>query len=473
MQRGPRTLQAHIPSVLAFILPGMAGILLAGLTACGGGPIDDNPIDGPVTWHQHIAPIIVENCGSCHTAGGIAPFAIDSYESAMTYSSLAIYAIDNNIMPPWGAHDTDECQPLRPFKGDTRLSDEEKQLVRAWIDQGHPLGDPDSAAPLPPPPQLAIDDPDFDLPFQQPYTIDGNTDDFQCFVLNPGNTDKLWITGLQLEPDNKLVDHHGLIFLDLDGVSEQAAVDGRFPCFNNPRVSGYLLATWVPGAAPSIAPPGTGMPLPPGARIVVQMHYHPTGLGPEVDQSSVQLKVTDVAPDKEVAQVLVGNFRQQHADGTGLQPGPNDNGAPAFFIPAGATEHTETGIFRMELAIGLPIYSVGTHMHYVGTDMKIDLVSSSGQDECLVQTPRWDFNWQRQYDYDVPVSDLPVIRAGDELRLRCTYNNSLSNPFVAQALQDNGLTSPVDVYLGEQTFDEMCLGLFGIVLPPGVIENFL
>jgi hypothetical protein len=33
---------------------------------------------------------------------------------------------------------------------------------------------------------------------------------------------------------------------------------------------------------------------------------------------------------------------------------------------------------------------------------------------------------------------------------------------VAQALQQQGLTEPRDVGLGEATLDEMCLGVFGI-----------
>jgi len=31
-----------------------------------------------------------------------------------------------------------------------------------------------------------------------------------------------------------------------------------------------------------------------------------------------------------------------------------------------------------------------------------------------------------------------------------------------RALEDQGLTSPIDITLGEQTLDEMCLGIFGI-----------
>ncbi|HEY6078073.1 MAG TPA: hypothetical protein VIW29_04685 [Polyangiaceae bacterium] len=53
-------------------------------------------------------------------------------------------------------------------------------------------------------------------------------------------------------------------------------------------------------------------------------------------------------------------------------------------------------------------------------------------------------------------------RAGDVIKLRCTYDNSLQNPFVSIALRGQGLSAPHDIVLGEETLDEMCLGIFGI-----------
>jgi hypothetical protein len=55
--------------------------------------------------------------------------------------------------------------------------------------------------------------------------------------------------------------------------------------------------------------------------------------------------------------------------------------------------------------------------------------------------------------------------------MRCTYDNSLGNGFVGQALQDQGLKQPIDVHLGEQTLNEMCLGVFGILAPQGVLDQ--
>lgn len=55
------------------------------------------------------------------------------------------------------------------------------------------------------------------------------------------------------------------------------------------------------------------------------------------------------------------------------------------------------------------------------------------------------------------------------LRIACILTacttNSLSNLEVAEALIAQGLTDPVDVRLGSDTFDEMCLALIGVVSP--------
>lgn len=441
------------------------------LVGCGGEETAD--VATPVTWHQDVAPIVAKHCGSCHVEGGIAPFPLDSYDAAQSTAGLMLEAVESGIMPPWGARDTDECHPELGYKGDLRLSDDERKTLQKWVDDGTLEGDPKAAATLPEPPVLTISDPSLELPFPGDYTIDGTTDDFQCFVLDPGVTSKKWITQIQLSAGNPLIDHHGLVFLDFKGESEALAKDGRFPCFTNPDVAAYLLATWTPGAAPVIVPEGAGMPVYPGSRIVVQMHYHPTGKGPEKDPSSVQLKWVDTEPQYEAAQALVGNFDEQGSNGSGLQPGPNDaGGTPQFFIPAGKSDHTETMIYRQDVPLSFPVYSVGTHMHYVGSDMKIELKhKSEDTTQCLLQTPEWDFNWQRVYDLDAAVDDLPRISPGDELHMRCTYNNTLDNRFVARALKEQGLTQPKDVLLGEQTLDEMCLGIFGILVPPGLLEE--
>lgn len=377
-------------------------------------------------------------------------------------------------MPPWYARDTDTCKPTRPWKDDLRLSEGEISDLRTWVNTGLLEGDAARAAPLPERPELDLANPTKSMQFAAPYAVDGTTDDFQCFVLDPGNTQRVWLTAAQVRADNRKVDHHALVFVDEAG--ETAALadqNGRFPCFGLPNAQGFLFTVWAPGALPTRMPATSGMPMEPGAKILVQMHYHPTGNGPEMDQSSLDVEWTTEQPAWDAALALIGNNNKLRADGTGLQVGPNDaNGVAEFKIPANASNHTETMIYRQNIPLAIPIFGVGTHMHYVGTDMQIDHRSNAiDLNECLVETPNWNFNWQRMYAFDTPIEEYPLMRPGDELTMRCTYNNSLSNKFVGQALEEQGLKQPMDVHLGEQTLNEMCLGVFGILGPPGALEQ--
>jgi hypothetical protein len=230
---------------------------------------------------------------------------------------------------------------------------------------------------------------------------------------------------------------------------------------------GALLAAWAPGAFPFEAPAGTAIRVPAGARIVVQVHYHPGGDAAPPDVTGIQLRWGDAPPAREALLALLGNAGSRLE---GLLPGPNDRTeAPEFRIPAGESDHVETIAYTLA-ASSRPyaVFAVGAHMHYIGTDMLVEVDHAAPADgepatECLLQTPRWDFAWQRAYAYDAPLDRVPTIRGGDTIRLRCTYDNTLDNPGARAALADAGLAAPVDVYLGEETLDEMCLGVFGVV----------
>jgi Copper type II ascorbate-dependent monooxygenase, C-terminal domain len=88
------------------------------------------------------------------------------------------------------------------------------------------------------------------------------------------------------------------------------------------------------------------------------------------------------------------------------------------------------------------LYGAGLHMHTLGTRAKLEVERKSGDTECMLEIPRWDFHWQGSYGFANPV----VVKPGDRIALECHWDNSLPN---AQ-----------DLEWGEGTGDEMCLGTF-------------
>ncbi|MCA9709097.1 MAG: hypothetical protein KDK70_24855, partial [Myxococcales bacterium] len=406
-----------------------------------------------------IAPLVTEHCASCHTAGGIAPFPMQTFEQTQPLAIVMAAQAEARLMPPWHAVETDECQPLASFKHDARLDPEQIQLLRDWADNGAPEGDPALAAPLPAPPDYDLPDPTTTLSMGGSVTVEavGNTlDFFHCLSFDPGNTEDVYIDGMQVIPGNHAIAHHVLIYVDVDGASAGWADGISRNCGGGAGVSNVLLVGgWVPGSLPIIAPEGVGVRLPAGARLVFNMHYHAAVTGAEVDDATALALRWDSAQPEYVSEfVLMG------------APGSGSMVDPPFVISAGATGHVEAVEWPVP-PIGLAdvrIWSVLNHMHKVGVDMKTSLIRNTGSEDCLVQTPDWDFDWQRFYEYDAPIEQAPRVFSGDTVRVRCTYDNTLDNPSVVEALAEVGLDQPQDVSLGEGTLDEMCVAGLGVAV---------
>jgi hypothetical protein len=427
----------------------------------GDGDGDGDPEPLMATWHQDIAPIVAETCSGCHREGGIAPFSLESYEQAVPWAELALEAVERGDMPPWGQANTEECEPRHGFMADPRLTEHELALLAAWIDTGKPEGDPSTAAPLPEPPDLELANADVRLTTPE-ITIEPGADEFWCFVVDPGFTEPVFIEATQIVAGNPEIVHHVLVYVDETGNSEAG---DAYPCFGAPNISQpTLISAWAPGVPPAILPSEIAMNIPAGAKLVINVHYHPTGESAVDPGTSFDIRFATGAPLYLGELLLMGNDFAQ------LLPGPNDsNDFPEFRIPAGSVGHTEEIIFRLPSGVPeLKLWSAGTHMHYVGVDMLLGLDRAEPEpgtgidEECLLQTPNYNFEWQRGYRYDADFDDLPTARAGDYLYLKCTYDNSMGNQHVAAALAEQGLDAPVDVYLGEETLDEMCLGVYGI-----------
>jgi hypothetical protein len=91
---------------------------------------------------------------------------------------------------------------------------------------------------------------------------------------------------------------------------------------------------------------------------------------------------------------------------------------------------------------GFNIEAVMFHMHQLGTIGELYLDKAAGNSIRVLYIPAWDFHWQMEYYLTEPLRFEP----GDQLRLRCTYDNS-----VAKDPQQR------DVKWGEGTSDEMCV----------------
>jgi Copper type II ascorbate-dependent monooxygenase, C-terminal domain len=468
--------------------------LLAAVAACSsskddaaGGDSDVNkprPVEAVPTYGGTISYILQDRCQRCHSAGGIAPFPLETYEDIKGIAALAKQKVVSREMPPWGAFDDDACKVQHRFRDDLRMTDDELAKFVGWVDSGMPRGD-ETMGPAPktfPPTGLQGKTDTFKM--AAPYHVEGGgKDDIRCFPIDPKLTADQWVGGMNVLPGNARAVHHVIVFVDPKRESiAKAGSAGSYPCFGGPETSDpALLVAWAPGTLPTSFDEDTGMKIAKDAMLVMQVHYHPGGGAAADDQSGVEIRRIEGKPSWAASIILAGNATSAD-DYIKLLPGPADPATgPEFLIPANAAKHTESmEVVLPETIQNFPlptmsILGVGSHMHWAGKDMKIEVerknpVPGQPAKECLLGTPKYDFNWQRGYQFDEPLEKLPTLAAGDKVRFTCTYNNTMDNSNIRRALAETQQATPKDIHLGEQTTDEMCLGVLVTVRRSSLVD---
>ncbi len=452
-----------------------AGLFAA---ACGTDTATGDDVEPPVaraTWYQDVGPILAKHCMSCHSAGGIAPFALTAYEDAVETSEMLVKKVDAGEMPPFDAREEADCTPRYGWQDDPRLTAAEKEKLHFWIEDGHPLG---TEADIGTPPSTELTGISKTLTPTVGWTTTGSRDQFICYVLDPGNAQLTWLTGLQVRPGNDVVVHHAVISelteqAEIAQVVAQRGIGQPWDCSAN-TPGNFIVNVWTPGNQPMNTPSDLAVPLLAGSKLVMQIHYHPASQNNDIDFTSVDLRFSNVWPRKMYFVSAIGN----ELAAPNLEPSPDEApGAPVQFkIPKNVADHPENMNRTIETLGGLTgvkVFSVNPHMHLVGTHIssKFTRPAARGTDpkqECLANGG-WNFDWQRTYIYDAPLDQLPSLEVGDKIEVSCRWNNTIENPFVQRMLHDSNLPpQPIDILLGEQTTNEMCLEIFGLAVdaPP-------
>ncbi|HEY5921604.1 MAG TPA: cytochrome c [Kofleriaceae bacterium] len=449
--------------------------------ACGADDDSEPEPTARATWYQDVAPILAQHCMSCHQAGGIGPFELTNYDAAVENSERMMHEIGRGAMPPFDAREEADCTPRFSWVDDPRLNETEKTTLQHWIDDGHALG---TEAAIPEPPDTSLPNISKTMTPVEGWATAGDRDQFICYLLDPGTTQLEWLTGLQVNPDNDLVVHHAVINQIPAGAMQQQLIDehgiGKPWNCEATTPGDFVVHVWTPGNQPMQTSDDIAVPIAAGSKLVMQIHYHPAGLAHAPDKTSIDLRFSTKWPQKMYFVGALGNAPTAPI----LLPGPGDiNGTPQFMIPKDTKLHTEHMRFTMgdTSALGdVRIYSANPHMHLVGTHISgtIDRGAPRGADpqkECLANGG-WNFDWQRTYTYDTPLDKLPSVQTGDIVEVKCEWDNTIENPFVQRMLADAGLDRPINIELGEQTTNEMCLQIFGLAVnapPPSSRDSFV
>jgi len=413
-------------------------LALAVLWACG---------KGTPTWSKDVHPIVARSCAGCHVEGGIAPFALATWNDAYVRRSLIRAQVESRQMPPWPP-----APGCSEYTGDRSLKDQERETLLSWIDRGAPEGDPSDGQPVSTPPQGGLSRVDRELRIAAAYQPVLAPDEYRCFLLDWAETERRFVTGFVAQPGNPTIVHHVLAFLATpDRAAQFQALDDAdsapgYRCFGGPGGTANLLGGWVPGTVGGDFPAGTGVPVDPGSKIILQVHYNlANGVGPS-DQTSIRLKL-----DPSVSRPA---FLMPWANPSWLNAGTMD-------IPAGAADVSHSFTLTPGPYLGLlsdnllapgrfTVYGAALHQHLRGTRSRLEIQRAGGARECLLDIPRWDFHWQGGYTLKTP----KVMERNDSLSIECHWDNSATN-------QPDGLP-PRNLNWGEGTGDEMCIGFLYI-----------
>ncbi len=312
----------------------------------------------------------------------------------------------------------------------------------------------------------------------------GATDDYHCTLMNPHVTQNSTIISSQFVPGSP-EDHHADLALvppslAATALAANARTGGKgWTCFGSPALPGGsltqflstpLLSVWAPGHGADTLPEGTGIALPVGSLVIMQVHYNLLVGDQPVSNSLVldtvpastpllplHLDMALAPPELPCPAGVTGPLcvRSASLADQGKRFGPVAvqivNGIEAVCgddpanPPVGDTASCITTIDTSGY-----IVRSQAHMHLLGRSFTLVLNPGTPHAQTVLSVPSYDFHYQKAYNLTTPIR----VTAGEQLQVNCTYD-----PTLAQELPALRSTPPHFVTWGDGSSDEMCIGL--------------
>ena len=373
------------------------------------------------TFARDVAPIIYQNCASCHRPGEAGPFPLLSYQDVKKHARQIAAVTQSRYMPPWSP-----APGYGDFQDERRLTDQQIRTIADWVRAGTPQGE---VAEEPRPPHFAeswqLGPPDLLLKAQKGFAVPAaGPDVFWNFVFHPELETTRFVRAIEIRPGGRNV-HHANLLIDRMGATRHFG-DGfggmDLTLTESPfEPEGHFLF-WKPGSLPYAEPDGFAWRLDPGNALVLNTHIQTTGkeesIAPEIG-----LYFTDKAPAR--FPILV----ELEHDGK-------------LNIPSGDRDFVVSDHFRVPM--DADVLAVYPHAHYLGKLLEGYAILPDGSRKWLIRIPDWDLNWQAVYRYREPV----FLPRESVVYMQYHYDNSAGNP-------RNPNDPPKRVEAGNQAKDEM------------------
>ncbi len=400
-------------------------LLTALLASCAQPERQEFNLPDKVTFNEHVAPIIHQNCSPCHRPNGGAPFQMITYRDVAKRAKMIRDVTADRYMPPWPAD-----PHYQSFVGERFLSDRQIALLAKWVKDGREEGDGTTPEPPEFPDGSMFGKPDLVVRFQDSILIKGNNLDKFMVIKAPFELSKdTFIRLIEFVPGNRELVHHmnghlinydydrksdvfegNHVVTDVDGSTMEtyqllsiAHNDGTFPTLT-PSVSNYL-----PGVLPAIYPEGIGnyKVNRKAAFLLKNMHYGPSPTD-AYDRSYFNVFYSDGPPKRPTKEWLLGTLGISEV-------------TPTLVVPPNEVMRVETN-FTVPQDVSL--LTINPHMHLIGRSFKAWAVTPTGDTIPLISIPKWDFRWQYFYTF----RNMLKIPKGSVIHAEGVYDNSNGNP---------------------------------------------
>jgi hypothetical protein len=389
---------------------------------------NENRLPDVVTYTEHIAPLLFNNCTECHRPGGSAHFDLTTYQQAKNYGPSLAYVVRERIMPPWPAD-----PHYMEFVGQRIMSERDIRLIEKWVQDGMAQGPADK---MPKVPEYyagsTIGVPDVRIPVK-PFYLEANSADrflivkvpFELpkdtyasvieFVAGPNNVVH-HVNGdmVKYEYDKKKNVFDGDYIADMVNDStvklayEKLGLpndDGTYPTLQRSVVN------YLPGVFGQRYPEGIGgyQLNRKGAFLLNDLHYGFTRKDAIWDSSYINIFYAKTPPKRPVREFQLGTL--------GVAPVE-----PELVVQPNEVKKVYSRYVAPE---DISILTVNPHMHMIGKSFKAYALDPKGDTIRLISIPRWDFNWQYFYTFKKMVK----IPKGSTIVAEGVYDNTAKNPF--------------------------------------------
>lgn len=323
------------------------------------------------TLGEGVGLIFENRCVECHRDGGVAPMKFLSHGQIRQWTKNMKDVLSMRTMPPWPAGGHGD------FRSSKRLSQEELDLVLAWIDAGYPKGEGAYEPAKRWGGDWAIGTPDHVFELGEHTLAEDASEHVAEYTIKTNFDEDKYIVSTEVQPTD------------------------TFLTF---AIEAGPLGSFHPGNSITNLADGQAYLLKKGEEVKVRVFYTKEEGWEEVDDSTkFGVKFTD-----RPAAVTKNVWRERLA---------NDK----FVLAAGNKEAKATSEFTFPAAgyvIGLtPV------MRERGRSLRAVAVAPDGTETELLNIGYWDPAWQFTYELTEPLK----VAKGTSVRLEAVYDNSEDN----------------------------------------------